>query len=123
MKLRIRIISFNRPDYLKQLIKSLEKNDFSDTCFHLFQDGFICKFTDKKVAKPKDIGDSIKIFYSSKFPNKNYHIRDKNVSVAINQFEAMQVLCKNYKYFIFIENDVIVSPYFVSIMKKLLKTT
>ena len=121
MKLGVGIISWNRPDYLKQSIKSLEKNDLSDTHFHLFQDGFVCKFTDKVVAEAEDISCSIKLFHDSKLPNKNYHIREKNVSVAINQFEAMQTLYKNYKYFIFIENDTIVSPHFILIMKRLLK--
>jgi len=121
MKLGVGIISWNRPDYLKQSIDSLEKNDLSDTHFHLFQDGFVCKFTDKVVAKAKDIYHSIKVFHDSKLPNKNYHVRDKNVSVAINQFEAMQTLYKNYEYFVFIENDIVVSPHFILIMKRLLK--
>jgi len=121
MKLGIGIISFNRPNYLKQLINSLEKNDLTDTYFHLFQDGFICKFTNKEVADPKDISESIKVFHDSKLPNKNFHIRNKNVSVAINQFEAMQTLRKKYRYFIFLENDVVVSPNFIIVMKKLLE--
>jgi len=121
MKLGIGIISWNRPNYLKQLIESLEKNDLSDTYFHLFQDGPICKFTDKKVAKVEDILQSIKLFDDSRLPNREFHIQEKNVSIAINQFEAMQILCEKYRYFIFLENDVIVSPNFIIIMKKLLK--
>jgi len=121
MKIGIGIISWNRPTYLKQLIKSLEKNNLSDTYFHLFQDGFICKFTNRQVTNPKEISTSIKIFNDSILPNKTFHIRDKNISIAINQFEAMQTLYKKYKYFIFLENDVIVSPNFIEIMKKLLK--
>ena len=120
-KLGIGIISWNRPKYLKRLIESLEKNDLIDTHFHLFQDGHVCKFTNNQVAKPEDISQSIKEFFDSKLPNKNYHIRDKNVSVAINQFEAMQTLCEKYERFIFLENDVIVSPNFIVVMRKALK--
>ena len=120
-KLGIGIISWNRPNYLKQLLNSLEKNDLSDCNFHLLQDGFRCKFTNNIVADPKDISQSIKLFNDSKLPNKEFHIQEKNVSVAINQFEAMQILCKNYRYFIFLENDVIVSPNFIVVMKNLLK--
>lgn len=116
----IGIISWNRPQYLKQLVKSLKKNDLSNCDFHLFQDGHTCKFTKKRVTKPEKISESIKIFDKSKLPNKEFHIQEKNVSVAINQFEAMQFLYNNYKQFIFLENDVIVSPNFISVMKKLL---
>jgi hypothetical protein len=120
-KIGIGIISWNRPSYLKQLLESLEKNNLSDTYFDLFQDGFICKFTGKEVANPKDISASIKIFHDSKLPNKSYCIRNQNVSVAINEFEAMQTLSKKYEYFIFLEDDVILSSNFIVVMKKLLK--
>ena len=120
MKIGIGIISWNRPKYLKQLINSLENNNLKDCDFYLFQDGYTCKFTNKEVANPKNISDSIKVFHDSKLPNKNYHIRDKNVSIAINQFEAMNFLSLHYNKFIFLENDVIVSPNFIAVMKKLL---
>jgi len=120
MKIAIGIISWNRPEYLKQLIKTLEINDCSEVDFHLFQDGAVCKFTGNELTESDKIIESIKLFHKSKLPNKYYHIRDKNVSVAISQFEAMKFLCENYSQFIFLENDVIVSPNFIVIMKKLL---
>ena len=120
-KLGVGIISWNRPQYLKQLITSLEANDCSELDFHLFQDGAVCKFTNNQLTEPGKIVESIEVFYKSKLPNKHYHIRDKNVSIAINQFEAMRTLYENYSRFIFLENDVIVSPNFITIMKKLLE--
>lgn len=120
MRIAVGIISWNRPKYLEQLIKTLEANDCSEVDFHLFQDGVACKFTGDKLTEPDKIIESIEIFYKSKLPNKHYHIRDENVSAAINQFEAMRVLYENYPRFIFLENDVIVSPNFIVIMKKLL---
>ncbi len=121
MKLGIGIISWNRPEYLKQLIESLYNNNLKDCHFHLFQDGHTCKFTGNQITDPKKINESIKVFLDSKLPNKNYNIRNENVSVAINQFEAMQVLSRKYKYFIFLENDIVVSLNFIEVMKKLLK--
>ena len=120
MKIGVGIISWNRAQYLKQLVDSLENNNLSDCDFHLFQDGSRCKFTGNIVANPKDISNSIKVFYDSKLPNKKYHIREKNVSVAINQFEAMNFLSLHYDKFIFLENDVVVSPNFIVVMKKVL---
>lgn len=121
MKIGIGIISWNRPNYLKQLLDSLEKNDLSNCDFHLFQDGLNCKFTNKEQTNVENINKSISVFDKSKLPNKEFHIREKNVSVAINQFEAMNFLSLHYDKFIFLENDVIVSPNFIVIMKKLLK--
>jgi len=120
MKIGIGIISWNRPNYLKQTIESLEKNDLKDVDFHLFQDGYRCKFTDFQVTTPNKIIESIKVFAESSLPNKHFHIRIENVSIAINQFEAMRILADNYKQFIFIENDVIFSKNFISLMRKAL---
>lgn len=120
MALGIGIISWNRPRYLKELLNSLEKNDLTNTESHLFQDGAVCKFTNIELANPHDILKSLNIFTDANLPNKRIHLQDKNVSVAINQFEATQILSTHYKQFIFLENDVIVSPNFVTIMKKLL---
>ena len=121
MRVAVGIIAWNRPQYLEQLIKTLETNDCSKIDFHLFQDGAVCEFTGDKLTEPDKITESVRVFKESKLPNKHYHIRDKNVSVAINQFEAMKTLYENYPRFIFLENDVIVSPNFITIMKKLLE--
>ena len=120
MKIGVGIISWNRPHYLKELIKSLEANNLEDLEFHLFQDGNICKFTGVQKTQDKLIGESIKIFNESNLPNKKTHIQKQNVSVAINQFEAMRFLMKNYEQFIFLENDVVVSKNFFGLMKRVL---
>ena len=120
MKIGVGIISWNRPQYLKELLESLEKNVLDDLEFHLFQDGHICKFTGVVKTKKKLIEDSVKLFKKSKLPNKEVHMQEKNVSAAINQFEAMRFLMKNYEQFIFLENDVIVSKNFLSLMKRVL---
>jgi len=119
-KIGVGIISWNRPCYLKQLIETLEANDCSEVNFHLFQDGAVCKFTGNKLTDSNKIIESIKVFHDSQLPNKHYHIKDKNVANAILQFEAMRTLYKNYSHFIFLENDVIVSPNFIVVMRKLL---
>ena len=120
MKIAVGIVAWNPPHYLNQLIKTIETNDCSEVDFHLFQDGAVCKFTGNKLTEPDKITESVSVFSNSKLPNKSYHVRDKNVSNAINQFEAMRTLYKHYPQFIFLENDVIVSPNFITIMRKLL---
>lgn len=121
MKIGVGIVSWNRPQYFKELIKTLETNNLSDLEFHLFQDGSICRFTGQVVTDAKLITQCIQIYDSSKLPAKHFHIQEKNVSVAINQFETMEFLSKNYEYFIFLEDDIIVSPNFFVLMKRLLE--
>lgn len=121
MKIGIGIISWKRHYYLKQLIQSLKKNNFEDTEFHLFQDNNVCKFTKNVVAEKKEIYESINAFVRSNLPGKTVHIQDHNVSIAINQFEAMEYLSSHYERFIFLENDIIVSENFIPLMKGLLE--
>jgi len=119
-KIGVGIISWNRPQYLKELLKSLEANALDDLEFHLFQDGNICKFTGTERTKESLIMESVKLFEESKLPEKKLHKQEKNVSVAINQFEAMRFLMKNYEQFIFLENDIVVSKNFIGLMKRVL---
>lgn len=115
------IISWNRPDYLKQTVASLEKNSLNGMEFHLFQDGAYCRFTSEKRANLRDIKKSVKIFSQSRLPRKHIHWRKENVSIAINQFEAMRYLCSLYDKFIFMENDVLVSENFMDLAKVVLE--
>jgi len=120
MKIGVGIISWNRPQYFKELLVSLERNTLDDLEFHLFQDGHICKFTGTEKTKKSLVKESIKLFEKSKLPKKKVHLQKKNVSVAINQFEAMRFLMKNYEQFIFLENDIVVSKNFFGLMKRVL---
>ncbi len=120
-KLGIGIISWNRPQYLKQLIRSLVANNLDDTEFHLFQDGAICKFTGRRVAKDESIIESVAMFTNSSLPHRQVHERADNASIAINQYEAMHYLSEKYDHFIFLENDVVVSPNFIHLMREVLK--
>ncbi len=119
-KVGVGIISWNRPEYLGKLIKSLETNALDDLEFHLFQDGHICKFTGTEKTKESLIRESVKVFEKSNLPDKKLHMQKKNVSVAINQFEAMRFLMTNYEQFIFLENDIVVSKNFFGLMKRIL---
>ena len=120
MKIGVGITSWNRPNYLKRLLDSLEKNNSSEAEFHLFQDGSVCRFTGQAVAKDKDISESMLVFRKSLLPRKQIHWQIDNVGVGINEFEAMRYLSRVYRYYIFLEDDVVVSPNFITLMKRVL---
>lgn len=121
MKIGIGIASWNRPYYLKKVLSALVKNDLSDTEFHLFQDGAICRFTGERLTDDNLVKENIDIFKKSSLPRRQIHWRQENVSVAINQFEAMRFLSRAYDYFIFTDDDVIVSPNYIALARKLFK--
>lgn len=121
MKLGIAIVAWRRAKYLKQLIESLEKNNLEDVDFHLFVDGHLCRFSQRKVCEITDVEKTIEVFEKSNLPNKNVHRQEYNVGPAINQYETMELMSKNYERFLFLENDIVVSKNFVAMMKKALE--
>lgn len=114
--LGVALISYNRPHYFSQLLESLEGQSYLDnTYFHLFQDG------PKTIADTRLVPKSIKLFADSKLPFKRSHIRRRNVSIAINQFEAVEHMVKRYEYLIVIEDDVILSKHFLRLIRVLIE--
>lgn len=69
-KIGIGLISFNRPNYFKQTLESLEKQEnLKNYDFHLFQDGQVNKFSGRIVTDRYLIDRSIRLFKVSKLNN------------------------------------------------------
>lgn len=120
-KMGVAIISFDRPLYFAQTVASLEKQgDLENYDFHLFQDGQINKFSGRTVTQKPLIDKCINIFKRSKLPNKFEHIEEKNIGNGINQFNAVEYMSANYEYFFVIEDDVILSPDYLTLCRKLI---
>ena len=121
-KIAIGISCWNRPEYFEKLLASLQANilDLENVDTHLFIDGDICLFTGERRTEKELLYKNIQLFQNALIPNKFMHIRSLNVSVAINQYEMMQMLTSIYPQIIFLEDDVVVSPNFVAIMKNVL---
>lgn len=122
MKIGLAIACWNRPQYFSQLIMSLEENilEFKNVESHLFLDGNQCAFNGNMTTDQKLIDECAKTWEKSIIPNKYLHKREWNVSIAINQFELMQMMTSVYEKIIFLEDDVIVSPNFLLVMKSVL---
>ena len=123
-KVGLCIVCWNRPKYFQQLITSLEANRISldRVDCHLFVDGNMCMFTNIKMTDDKLIEECIDIWNKALLPQKQLHKRFNNASVAIHQFEMMQYMTSIYDHVIFLEDDVVVSPNFVAIMKNVLRS-
>jgi len=117
----IGIISFNRPRLLQQLLQSLEAQTHLDgVAFHLFQDGAVNAFSRTVWADPVEVDGCVDMFRASSLANKHFHIQKWNVGIGINQFVAMETLTRRYEYMAILEDDIILSPHWLKLVRALL---
>lgn len=106
------LITYNRPDHLIKSLKSLKKNKLSKkSTIIIYSDGAKNSEDKKKILKIRKIIKLVKGFKSKKIieRKKNYGTK-KNITNAINES------FKKYDKIIVIEDDLIVSKYFLSFM-------
>lgn len=117
----IGIISFNRPNLLWQLLRSLEaQTQLDNVAFHLFQDGAVNAFSRTVWADPADVDGCIQAFEASTLPNRHSYIQRWNVGTGINQFVAMETLTRAYEYVAILEDDILLSPHWLRLVRILL---
>jgi lysophospholipase L1-like esterase len=117
------IFSFNRPEYLKKTLTSLERNrDIADIDFYLFQDGAINAFSQRTAALDADIHKCIDIWNLSSLPNKQIVQNDHNYGIAITQFRAKCLLFDELGYdrALFFEDDLVLSRNYVRLLRLML---
>ena len=106
------IVSFNRPYYLRRLLKSLmAQTELDNAEFHLLQDGAVNVYSDIRYANDFDIGACVKLFNHARLPGKQVHRQEHNVGIAINQREGIGWLSEMYERIMIIEDDVLLSPH------------
>ena len=107
------IISFDRPQYLGQLLASLEaQRDAPPIEYHLFQDGAVNRYSGRTVGDAGRIQEATALFLDARLgPGNVTHIRADNVGIGINQFEAYELMVANYQRIVMLEDDVVLSPY------------
>lgn len=105
-KVGIAVIGYNRPDYLQQVVNSLEANPESQTLpFIFFLDG----------GPKATILENKQIINKSKIANKRIIERPNNFGIAKNIIDARRFMFDNLKFdkaFIF-EDDCVVSPDYI----------
>ncbi|MEW6125114.1 MAG: hypothetical protein AB1698_21115 [Pseudomonadota bacterium] len=130
MKSPVAILAFNRPEYLKETLRSLERQisgSLEGREVHLFQDGIVSPVSGRVYAEVETVKYNINEFLNV-FPQGFVHVQGWNKGIAehfnyveryffeINQFEAA----------IFLEDDMVLSEFYLSIMDELIdyaKTT
>ena len=119
-RIGVGIISFDRPDYLGQLIRSLEQQrDLKGVEFHLFQDGSVNEFSGRVAGDQVVVDAAVEVFRGWSVAAKFFHVRKANVGIAINQFEAIEEMVGWYDYVVMLEDDIVLSPDFVRLARVL----
>lgn len=123
MTLPIIVMSFNRPKYLEEVLRSIKAQkgvSVSDDRFHLFQDGSASERSGKRYADEADIDASCDLFLQY-FPNGRVHRAEFNLGVALNFDRAERFVFDTLgaEAAIFLEDDLVLGPYYLRTMERL----
>ena len=115
------IVSFNRPYYLRRLLKTLVAQTDQRAAYLLFQDGAVNAFSGRRRSRDKNIEECVKYFENAKLPNKQLHVRKHNVGISRNIKDALDFMSENYDQLMLIEDDVLLSPHWIRLSHLLFK--
>lgn len=119
--LAVCVFAFNRPVYLGKCLGALENQvDTGGFDLHTFHDGCVNPFTGRRAALKEHVDQCIAVARDSNFPVKHLHVRKDNRGVATQQYEAYNLIADNYRWALWLEEDVITSPYFVRVARLLI---
>jgi hypothetical protein len=110
------IFSYNRPSHLKKTLNSLKKNKLSKKSkVYFFSDGP----KTKNLTELKKINLVRKIIKNTKnFKCKEFFFHKKNVGLKKNILNGVTKILKKHKKVIILEDDIIVTKYFLDFMNQ-----
>lgn len=109
------IFSFDRPNYLSKVIKSLEKQTI-DIDWYAYQDNYKTK-NGKINADSKDINKCLEILDSSSL-DIYINVQEYNVGIGRQKLDSYE-LFDDYDKVIFYEDDMVVSKYYNKLLIKM----
>jgi hypothetical protein len=120
MKAPIAVMSFNRPDYLAQVLESVLAQGpgaLDGREIHLFQDGAVNAYSGLRYAADTDIEGSIATFRRI-FPNGVVHHAPRNIGICENFYRAENYVFRDrgFECCYFLEDDLILSPCYLDMM-------
>lgn len=119
-RIAVSITSFNRPNYLQDEIRSLENCvDKHRVDWVFLQDGAVNKFSGERKTEQSKIDQSINVIEQADLPNKRIVEYDHNLGQAISLDRTLK-LSEDYDVIIHLDNDFIISKYFVRVALSLL---
>jgi hypothetical protein len=125
MTFPVAVLSFNRPEMLASVLRSLLYNrslaDGDVASIHLFQDGAVNAFSDRRYASDDDIAACIETF-KNLVPEGTVHLADGNIGVALNyeRAEAFMFDTLQAPAAIFLEDDLVLGVGYTQLLTKLI---
>lgn len=112
MKTPIVLIAFNRPNYFYETCQSISEQA-KDRDVYLFLDG------------PKNQNDvfninTVKWTFNNFFPDGKVFDSEQNIGIAFNTKRAREIVFEKYKKAVFIEDDLVLEPYYLSMLDRLM---
>lgn len=120
----IAVLSFNRPDYLEQVLRSISisvNRSGLEFDIYLFQDGNYNPKSHTNKCIDDEIDGCIRIF-QSQFPRGRVMRSPINIGVALNFFRAEEFLLilRKYNSAMIFEDDLVVHPYYITVLGAML---
>ncbi|MBV8525865.1 MAG: hypothetical protein JOY71_27765, partial [Acetobacteraceae bacterium] len=120
------IMSFDRPDYLQQVLTSLRKQigcNIERRMIVLFQDGAVNPISGRRHAQDRDINECVEVF-RREFPDGRVVASDVNLGVALNFDRAERFGFEGLgaEAAIFLEDDLVLSEHYIATLDRLIAT-
>lgn len=120
----IAIMSYNRPDYLVQVLESLKaqkKSNLLGRRIALFQDGWLSLSSGKSRVDPSVSAKCIDIFHEI-FPNGEIFAGEINLGSTLNYDRAERFIFETCgaSAGIFLEDDLVLGPVYITVLEKLI---
>ena len=119
----IAILSFNRPDYLVQVLDSLkaQPDGLQGREIALFQDGPISPSTGRAQCDPEDCKRNIELF-RTRFPHGRVFDSKTNLGIALNIDRAERFVFETLgaEAGMFFEDDMVLSPFYLTVLERLI---
>lgn len=110
------LFTFNRPEHLCKTIDALKKNNISkESCLYIFSDNYKKEEDKIKVEQVRNYTKNI-----SWFKNITIFESDKNKGLACSIIDGITQILKTHDRVIVLEDDLIVSEFFLTFMNKAL---
>lgn len=118
----IAILSFNRPRYLREVLKSLRGQVSKRDEIVLFQDGATNPHSGRVKASQQDIRACVDLFKAI-IPWGKVIEADRNLGIAMNYERAETYFFADRlrPYALFLEDDLVLSPNYLVVVRNLLK--
>ena len=119
----IAVMSFNRPDYLDQVLASLEAQTGTAPIgdrIYLFQDNSVNGYSGRRHAEDADIQRSVEVF-RNRFPQGKVMLSEHNLGVCENFLRAERFFFRELKSDVgyFFEDDMELAPNYVTTMDRI----